>query len=42
MPHLQDYEPSVDHLVNMVNTVNYTLMQTMDDKDGNIISSMAL
>jgi hypothetical protein len=35
MPHMQDYEPSADHLANMNSAVNWMLLQSGDDNYGN-------
>jgi hypothetical protein len=35
MPHMQDYEPSADHLANMNSAVNWMLLQSGDDSYGN-------
>lgn len=37
MPHMQDYEPSGDHLSVMNNALVYMLMQTVDDADGSVV-----
>ena len=37
MPHLQDYEPSSDHLGVFSNALTYMVMQTLDDAEQTIL-----
>ena len=37
MPYMQDYEPSADHLANMMAAVQAMLMQPGDDADNTVV-----